>query len=101
MIRMYSLFDRKMREFGAVVLAPTDEACKRALVEGFRGARNSTMALYPEDFDLHCVGTFDELTGKVTAADDPTFLSTLEELVRPLMAPPIKGIGMSNVQPEM
>lgn len=97
MLRIYSLFDRKMREFGALVLAPTDEAVKRALLEAFRGRGNSTMTQYPEDFDLHCVGMFDEASGKVFATEGATFLEALEVIVAHLYpAPPVTGIGLAT-----
>lgn len=82
MLRVYSLFDRKMREFGALVLAPTDGAVKRGLLEAFRSGRVSTLSQYPADFELHCLGTFDESSGELVGEKSKaTGLCSVEELV--------------------
>lgn len=62
---MYSVFDRKLQEYGNVVLARNDEHIRRNLIDGVKGSK-SVMELHPEDFDLVCLGTFDELKGEVS-----------------------------------
>lgn len=62
-MRIYALYDRKVGEYGSLVLATNDEAVKRALVEGLPA--NSTQAKYPHDFDLQCLGEFDPVSGEV------------------------------------
>lgn len=54
---MYALWDRKLREFGAPVIARNDEAAVRALADGIKGSR-SIVEQHPEDFDLMQVGEF-------------------------------------------
>lgn len=68
-MNVYSLFDRKLRMFGQLVLERNDFSVQRALVDGLRGAPDSLMAKHPEDFDLYHVGIFDEEAGKVTGED--------------------------------
>jgi len=60
-MRVYTLYDRKVREYGNLVLGQNDQAILRALRDGIRP--DSTMGKYPEDFDLVCVGEFDPETG--------------------------------------
>lgn len=62
-MQVYSLFDRKLREYGGLVLMPNDASCKRALHEGL--SSNSTVGKYPEDYDLMLLGEFDPLSGVI------------------------------------
>lgn len=60
-MRVYTLYDRKVKEYGNLVLGPNDASVMRALKDGVRG--DTTMGKYPEDFDLVSVGEFDPETG--------------------------------------
>lgn len=62
-MRVYSLYDRKVKEYGNLVLASNDGTILRALKEGIRP--DTTMGKYPEDFDLVCIGEFDPETGSL------------------------------------
>lgn len=62
---VYSLFDRKMAEYGPLVLGNNDEAVKRALREVVSGSAGVTMVKFPEDFDLYCLGEFDQVSGEL------------------------------------
>lgn len=62
-MRVYTLYDRKVKEYGNLVLGPNNNAILRALKDGMRP--DTTMGKYPEDFDLVCVGEFDPETGQL------------------------------------
>lgn len=66
MLRVYSVFDRKLREYGPLVLGANDEFTLRALQE----IRNSgsMMEKYPADYDLMDVGEFDVETGELNGS---------------------------------
>lgn len=64
-MQVYSLFDRKLREYGGLVLSQNDGTVKRALHEGV--PPNSTLGKYPEDYDLMLLGEFDPETGVLRA----------------------------------
>lgn len=66
-MRIYSLFDRKVGEFGGLVLAPNDESVRRALKDGL--PPGSTEAKYPHDFDLCCLGEFDSASGVIIGTE--------------------------------
>lgn len=68
-MRLYSLYDRKMGEFGALVQSRSDEAVVRALRELFES--DNQVSKYPEDFDLFYVGDIDVETGEVVAVFPP------------------------------
>jgi len=67
-VKVYSLLDRKVREFGQLVLARNDEEIRRIVLDSVPGS-NTVMSKHPEDFDVFCVGEFDENSGRLTVAD--------------------------------
>lgn len=67
---MYALWDRKLREFGAPVIARNDDAAVRGLRDGIVGSR-SLVEQHPEDFDLMVVGEFYPDTGFVAGVAGP------------------------------
>lgn len=78
-MRVYTLFDRKVGEYGSLVLGPTDESVMRAL----RGSLppNSTEARYPEDFELCYLGDFDQVSGALLGLAHPKALGTIASIL--------------------
>lgn len=79
-MRIYSLFDRKVREYGGLVLSPTDEASCRALAEGL--PPGSTVAKFPGDFDLMYLGDFSPEAGLIYAATVPVFIACVADILQ-------------------
>lgn len=65
MLKVYSLLDRKLAEFGNLVLSPNDEAVVRSLRELLEKGGETMMSRYPEDFALYRVGEWDPVYGVV------------------------------------
>lgn len=65
LIGVYSVFDRKSVAYGALLFFVNDDIAKRSMVE-VMGERNN-ISLYPDDFDMYHVGTFNNETGVLTA----------------------------------
>lgn len=63
-MQVYSLYDRKLREYGGLVLSQNDATVKRAIHEGIPA--NSTIGKYPQDYDLVLLGDFSPETGVLT-----------------------------------
>lgn len=57
-VKVYSLLDRKMRQFGQLLLAANDETLERMVRDVLVGS-GSLMEKYPSDFDVFAVGAFD------------------------------------------
>lgn len=74
-MRVYSLFDRKVREYGGLVLSPNDETAERALQEGIPA--QSTVGKYPEDYDLYYLGEFDASKGLLVGCGIPEFVENV------------------------
>lgn len=59
---MYALLDRKLKQFGQLVVERNDESIRRSLLDSIRNSK-SLLEQHPEDFDLYCVGSFDQDSG--------------------------------------
>lgn len=79
MQRVYSLLDRKLREFGPLVLAKNDETIRRSVVDGIRGSK-SVQEAHAGDFDLFCVGEFEEENGMLTHRP-PVIVANVAEIL--------------------
>lgn len=62
---MVSMFDRKARGYGAVMVFANAEVARRAVLSIVRGDTGD-IHLFPGDFDLMSIGSFDDDTGVVT-----------------------------------
>lgn len=80
-MRIYSLYDRKLKEYGSLVLQNNDEAVKRMCKDALENARadQSPLKKYPEDFDLMWLGEFDPEVGVITGTV-PLFVCNVAEL---------------------
>jgi len=79
---VYTLYDRKVREFGALALARNDETILRELGDQVRRSPQSMMAQHPEDFDVMRVGEFFVETGYLAGVSGPpTLVINLETLL--------------------
>lgn len=79
-MRIYSLLDTKLKEFGGLVLGANDEIVKRALREGV--PVGSSLEKYPEDFNLYVVGDFDATTG-VLSPIQPQLVDNVKVILYP------------------
>lgn len=82
MRKLYSLFDRKLLQFGGIVVDVNDFACQRALLDAVRSSPDSLMSMHPEDFDLYYLGTFEEELG-VLVVEHKKIVCNVAELVTP------------------
>lgn len=82
MRKLYSLFDRKLLQFGGIVVDVNDFAVQRGLLDAVRASPDSLMSKHPEDFDLYYLGTFDEDLG-VLVVEPKKQVVNVAELVTP------------------
>lgn len=57
MKKMFSIYDRKSGSYGPLFCVPHDAIAIRELGAAMQQER-STLAQYPDDFELHCLGEF-------------------------------------------
>jgi len=92
-MRMYSLYDRKLREFGAIALSRNDESIMRAVADGIPGTR-SMVERHPEDFDIMFLGEFFPQTGFVAgSAGPPRLVSSVADVLRAVRLVPDEKEG--------
>lgn len=73
---IYSLKDIKLGKLGIPFVAPNDDIAKRMLAETMQ-AGDTTIAKYPEDFQLFKLGEYDEITGELV--NDFKFIANATE----------------------
>lgn len=79
MTRVYCMKDLKIGVFLGLSLGMTDASVKRAIVESLANAP-STVRSYPEDFDLYCVGEFNDESGELVSRLE--FICNVASLLR-------------------
>lgn len=63
----YAVYDEKACFFGQPFFANTDNEAKRLFASAAQDT-SSNIGLYPADFTLHSIGTYDDSTGCFTAS---------------------------------
>lgn len=80
-MRIYTLFDRKVGEYGSLVISTTDESVLRALKDGI--PPGSTEGKYPDDFELVYMGEYDPVTGTLEGTRSPRVIARLSAILKP------------------
>lgn len=76
---VYAILDRKLREYGHLLLARNDETMKREARDGI--GPDHMIRRYPEDFDLYRLGEFENETGVLTPAEVPVLVENMSTLL--------------------
>lgn len=79
-MKVYAFLDRKVREFGQLLVAANDEAMKRLAYDTLNGGQ-SMLAKYPDDFDLFCVGEYNHENGALNG-HPPQLVCNLASVIR-------------------
>jgi len=69
-VRIYSMYDRKLKEFGPLTTARNDDGILRAVQDGIPGS-GSVLERHAEDFDLMYLGDYFPQTGFLAAGSGP------------------------------
>lgn len=67
-LNLYSVFDTKAKTYSQPIFQENDDVSIRSAIDTMN-AGNSLIADHPEDFQIFCVGTFDQDTGKITGSN--------------------------------
>lgn len=67
-VRLYSLYDKRTQLFSSPFAAVNDDTAVR-MVYGLLNDRSTTVAQYPEDYDMWRLGMFDDASGLVSDRD--------------------------------
>lgn len=80
-LNIYATYDIKAEAHGTPFFMANDDLARRALGNVGRNP-DTTIALNPEDFRLHRIGSFDDNSGLITPEDKPVFVANATECVR-------------------
>lgn len=76
-ISLYSILDIKANMYGSIMSFKNDQTAIRSFQEMLiSGDSNSMLALYPYDYSLCCLGTFEQDTGVVIGNPYPQIIIT-------------------------
>lgn len=81
MMEIYSIWDRKLSQYGQLLLSQNVLAMSRELQSVLVGSK-SMMDQYPEDFELHRIGLFDTTTGVLEVKARPEVVVSLVNILR-------------------
>ena len=71
MMRLYSIRDAKTKAFSTPFFQQNDETALRMFRDELHGANGPSMlSKHPEDFDLYCVGDWNDTSGAVRPTGD-------------------------------
>lgn len=73
-LKMYSVRDSKGEIFHAPFYKHTHGEAERDFTSLVRDEK-SQLAMYPEDYDLYYLGTYDNVTGKLQSLDTPQHIT--------------------------
>lgn len=77
-MNVYSVRDSKAEAFITPFFSKTHATAIRSAERAIN--EDQGFNLHPEDYDLFCIGHFDEITGKLVGLDAPAHLVSLFEL---------------------
>lgn len=79
-LKVYSIRDSKGEKYFPPFYKTTHGEAERDFTTAARDAK-STISLYPEDFDLYYLGTYDDESGKLSPLDAPQHMSKAVQFV--------------------
>lgn len=80
-LKVYSVYDKKTRLYHPPSYCHNQEHAMRMFFQVMKGA-GDTMSLYPEDFQIWELGTFDDSTGYIEVTKNPLLICEVMDLVR-------------------
>lgn len=78
---MYSLFDKKTLVFHPPIFSHNALDAKRYFVRMLRSDRQLNFCVFPEDFRVYAVGTFNDSSGELVSCKSPELVCELLSLV--------------------
>ena len=87
LISIYAVHDIKADAFGSPIHQVNDEVAVRCLAAVARD-KESSIGQNPEDFNLYCLGSFDNASGAIGGLDKPRLVCTALSVSKPNPAEP-------------
>jgi len=81
-MELVSIRDVKANTFHKVLTGNTVQEIQRNLSEVVNSPQENQLKLYPEDFDLYHVGSFDDRSGIINSINPPLYICNLTTMVK-------------------
>jgi hypothetical protein len=75
---VYAVYDKKAGTFGVPIFLQNDEVAKRALQTSV--LNDPSFNMYPSDYSLGRLGTYNDQTGKITPAEMVEVVCEIQEI---------------------
>lgn len=76
MIKAFSIYDKKAQVYMRPFYAENEIFASREIFVAMQNEK-ITLAIFPEDFDLYCLATFEEKTGELLASPKPVYVTSI------------------------
>lgn len=93
--KMYGIYDLKARQYEQPLYLPHHAAAIR-MVKDIMDNPKSIIGKYPEDFELHYMGTYDKETGLHANVNVPELIISLANLAATFIAQKHQNQGEKN-----
>lgn len=78
-VSIYCIFDTVAVNHGQPFVAVNNAVAERMVMQAM-GDAMSKLRASPQDFELVCIGTFDDSSGRIVPLDSPELLCSLQDL---------------------
>lgn len=85
-VQLYAVFDRGARSYGSPMVFANDEICVRGCTDLVRAGGDAPMILYPADFDVYHIGSYDLDAGILVGVDVPRLVVRFADVAAKLEA---------------
>lgn len=72
MLAIFSIYDRKAEVYFPPQCYHNEETAKRSLRMEFEKNPLTPMVMFPDDYDLYCVGAWDDATAEIRVVGPPS-----------------------------
>lgn len=73
-ISLYAFRDIKVGSYGPVQMFQNDSVLKRTMSEHLSSGRGDDLSKYPHDFDCYYLGSYNDESGALVAAESPALV---------------------------
>lgn len=81
-LNLYSIYDKKAKAYARPFFMQNDATATRAVLSSLEG---TDLGMFPNDYTLFCIGTFDDLNGHIESnINHPRQVATILEISRTL-----------------
>lgn len=77
---LFSIYDVAESRFKPPFIATTNTAARRAIAEALNADKNSLIYKYSNEYNLYCLGSYDDKTGLIGSYTEPLLVCNLLEL---------------------